>query len=54
MSPLVHLVPLAAAAVLWVALHRLNRRHRWLRPGELVFWDAILLILLFLVWLRWF
>ena len=54
MSALVMAVPLAIAAVLWAALALLNRRTRWLRLGELIFWDAILLILVYLVWLRWF
>ena len=54
MSPLVHLVPLAIAALGWLGLHRLNRRRGWFRIGELIFWDAILLVVIFLVWLRWF
>ena len=29
-------------------------RPRLVRIGELIFWDAILLVLTFLVWLRWF
>ena len=54
MSALVHLIPLAIAGLGWLALWRLNRRLGWFRIGEVVFWDAILLILVFLVWLRWF
>lgn len=54
MTPAVHLVPLAGAAVLCYALYRLNRTGRWFRLGELIFWDAIALILIFLLWLRWF
>ena len=53
-SPLLHLVPLGIAALGWLALHRLNRVKGWFRIGELIFWDAIVLVLVFLVWLRWF
>jgi hypothetical protein len=52
--PLVHVVPLALAALGWLGLHRLNRARGWFRIGELIFWDAILLVLVFLVWLYWF
>jgi hypothetical protein len=38
----------------WLTLHRLNRVKGWFRIGELIFWDAIALVLIFLVWLRWF
>lgn len=51
---MIHLVPLGIAAAQWLLLARLNRSTRWFRTGELVFWDAILLITTFLVWLRWF
>ena len=54
MSPLVHLVPLGIAALGWLALHSINRRRGWFRIGEVIFWDAIVLVLVFLVWLRWF
>ena len=54
MSPLVHLVPLGVAALGWLGLHRLNRGRGWFRIGELIFWDATLLVVTFLVWLRWF
>jgi hypothetical protein len=47
-------VPLGIAALGWLALHRVNRRRGWLRTGEVIFWDAILLVLIFLAWLRWF
>jgi hypothetical protein len=50
----IHLIPLGVTAALWLALSRLNRSTGWLRTGEVVFWDAILLIVVFLVWLRWF
>ena len=54
MSPLIHLVPLAAAVGCWYLLYRVNRPRQWLRIGELIFWDAILLIIIFLIWLIWF
>jgi hypothetical protein len=50
----IHLVPVGIAAALWYALHRLNHATGWLRTGEVIFWDAILLVAVFLVWLRWF
>jgi hypothetical protein len=53
-SPLLHVVPLGVAALGWLALHRLNRVKGWFRIGELIFWDAIVLVLVFLTWLRWF
>ncbi|MCZ6838058.1 MAG: hypothetical protein O7G13_02170 [Alphaproteobacteria bacterium] len=30
-----------------------NRRYRWLRIGEVVFWDIVLLIILLPAWLIW-
>ncbi len=54
MSVLVGLVPVAIAAGLWWGVARLNRRVRWLRTGDIVFWDAVLLVAVYLVWLRWF
>jgi hypothetical protein len=54
MSTLIGLVPVAIAAAGWYGLHRLNRATRWFRIGEVIFWDVILLILIYLVWLRWF
>jgi hypothetical protein len=54
MSALIHLVPLGIAGILWFALHRANKPRQWLRVGELIFWDAVLLIVVFLVWLIWF
>jgi hypothetical protein len=53
-SPFLHVVPLGIAALAWLALHRLNRQRGWFRIGEVIFWDAILLVVIFLVWLRWF
>ncbi len=54
MNVVIGLVPVAIAAVGWYGLHALNRRRRWFRIGEVIFWDAILLVLVYLVWLRWF
>jgi hypothetical protein len=31
-----------------------NRRRRWFTIGEVIFWDVIVLIIIQLVWLRWF
>ena len=52
MTALLGLVPVAVAALGWYGLHRLNRRKRWFRIGEVIFWDAILLVLVYLVWLH--
>jgi hypothetical protein len=54
MSALLGLVPIGLSALAWYGLYRLNRRSGWFRTGELIFWDAILLVLVYLVWLRWF
>ncbi len=54
MSGLIHLVPLAIAAFVGYLLHRANRARGWLRTGELIFWDVVLLIVVFLIWLIWF
>ena len=44
----------AIAGAGWYGLYRLNRHARWFRIGELIFWDAIILVLVYLVWLNWF
>ena len=54
MSGLVHLVPLAIAAIFGCLLHRANRPRQWFRVGELIFWDVVLLVVVFLIWLIWF
>ena len=54
MNALVGLAPVAIAALGWYGLYRLNRRKRWFRIGEVIFWDAILLVLVYLAWLHWF
>jgi len=47
-------VPLVLAAVVWLLFWRVNRAKRWFTFGEVIFWDVIVLILIQLVWLRWF
>ncbi len=54
MSAAVHLIPVAISAIGWYGIYRLNRGKGWLRIGEVIFWDAILLILVFLLWVKWF
>ena len=54
MNPVVHLVPIAISALGWYGVYLLNRRKGWFRIGEVIFWDAIILILVFLIWLKWF
>lgn len=48
------LAPIGIAATLWLALHGLNRKRGWFRIGELIFWDAIILVIVYLIWLQWF
>jgi hypothetical protein len=47
-------VPLGLAAILWLAFWRINRSRGWFSVGEVIFWDLIILILIQLIWLRWF
>ncbi|MCO5081812.1 MAG: hypothetical protein M9955_09165 [Rhizobiaceae bacterium] len=47
-------VPLLLAAIVWLVFWGVNRSRKWFTPGEVIFWDAIVLILIQLVWLRWF
>ncbi len=54
MSAVAHLIPVLLAAVFWYLLSALNRRRGWFRIGEIIFWDVIILIIVFLIWLRWF
>ena len=54
MSLALGLAPVVLAAIGWYGLYRLNRGHGWFRTGELIFWDVILLVLVYLVWLVWF
>ena len=54
MSTLLALVPLAAAAVVWQLFYSFNKSRRWFSTGELIFWDAIALVILQLIWLIWF
>ncbi len=54
MISIVHIVPIVVAAFFWYLLNALNRRKGWFRIGEIIFWDVIILIIVFLIWLRWF
>ena len=54
MTPAVHVIPVLISALIWYGVHLLNRRTGWLRIGEVIFWDVIILIVVFLVWLQWF
>lgn len=54
MSPLIHLLPLGLSALLWFGLAAANRRLGWLRLGEVIFWDVVILAVVFLVWLRFY
>jgi hypothetical protein len=54
MSGLIHLIPLALAGCLSYLLYRVNKPRQWLRVGELIFWDVVFLIVVFLIWLIWF
>jgi hypothetical protein len=54
MSGLLPLVPVAIAGLGWYGLYRLNRPFGWFRLGELIFWDVVLLVLVYLIWLIWF
>ncbi len=47
-------VPLLLSAVVWLIFWRVNRRRRWFSVGEVIFWDINILIIIQLVWLRWF
>ncbi len=47
-------VPLVAAIAITALLWRLNRTRRWFSVGELIFWGVVVLIVLQLVWLRWY
>jgi hypothetical protein len=47
-------VPLLLAAIVWYGLWYINRKRRWFTVGEIIFWAVIVLILIQLVWLRWF
>ena len=47
-------VPLLLAAICWLAFWRVNRIRQWFTVGAVLFWDVIVLILIQLVWLRWY
>ena len=44
----------AGVGIVWLVFWRLNRKTGWFTIGEVIFWDVIILILIQLVWLRWF
>ena len=54
MKVVLGLVPVGIAAAICFGLHKINRGRGWFRIGELIFWDAIILVLIYLIWLRWF
>jgi hypothetical protein len=54
MSVIVGLAPVALAGIGWYGLYRLNHGRGWFRIGELIFWDVVLLVLVYLFWLVWF
>ena len=47
-------VPLLLAAIVWVVFWQVNQERKWFTVGEMIFWDVIVLVLIQLVWLRWF
>jgi hypothetical protein len=47
-------VPLLLAAIVWAVFWHVNRERKWFTIGEMIFWDVIVLVLIQLVWLRWF
>ena len=51
---MIHLIPLILCVLFSLVLARLNARRGWFRLGELIFWDLIVLVVVFLIWLRWF
>jgi|ETNmetMinimDraft_9_1059917.scaffolds.fasta_scaffold08347_2 hypothetical protein len=54
MSQAIYLIPITISAIVWYGVYVLNRRKCLFRTGEVIFWDTIILILVFLVWLKWF
>ena len=54
MSWAIGFLPLGIAAAAFWGLARVNRVKQWFRIGELIFWDAIILVVVYLIWLRWF
>ncbi len=54
MSWTIGFLPMGIAAMLFWGLARVNRVKKWFRVGELIFWDAIILVIVYLIWLRWF
>ena len=54
MSGYTGFIPMVITVIAWWGLARVNRVLRWFRLGELIFWDAIILVITYLIWLRWF
>ncbi len=54
MNSAIHLIPVALSGICWYLVYLLNQRKGWFRIGEVIFWDAIILIIIFLVWLMKF
>ena len=54
MNALAPFAPLAAGILFSWWFWRFNRPRGWFTTGEVVFWSAIALVLLQLVWLIWF
>lgn len=54
MNSAFHFFPVAIAAIGWYCMHRFNKSQGVFRTGEVIFWDTIILLLVFLVWLKWF
>ena len=46
--------PIVLASIVWLGFWQLNSRKGWFTVGEIIFWGVIALILIQLVWLRWF
>ena len=53
-SALLHVVPLGIAALCWLTLHRLNRVKGMVQDRRADLLGRDRLVLIFLVWLRWF
>jgi hypothetical protein len=51
---LVGFVPVILAAIVWFGFWRVNRKRGWFTVGEVIFWDVVVLVVIQLIWLRWF
>jgi len=54
MNSTLHFIPVAFSVLIWVGINRVNKQKNWFRTGEIIFWDIIILIIVFLFWLKWF